>query len=67
MKNGQVSPNDARDTSDSSMVCGYIQGTDGGSSGGTQSGKTTRYWDCCKVQLSLTLLCLTVQSLFDTY
>ncbi|OXA57317.1 endoglucanase-5 [Folsomia candida] len=52
MKSGNVSPNDAFETSDSSMVCGYMETSGGGGGGGSQSGKTTRYWDCCKPSCS---------------
>lgn len=48
MKQNRVSKADAIKSSDNSAVCGII---DGGSSPGRQSGKSTRYWDCCKVKI----------------
>jgi oxalate decarboxylase/phosphoglucose isomerase-like protein (cupin superfamily) len=46
MKKGSVQPGSALKT-DQSMVCGYKSGP-GPQPGPERSGKTTRYWDCCK-------------------
>ncbi|XP_055354488.1 uncharacterized protein LOC129600111 isoform X2 [Paramacrobiotus metropolitanus] len=49
LKRGSISKSNAIKTGDDSNVCGVIRETGGG---GTQTGKTTRYWDCCKPSCS---------------